>query len=79
MIVELLLRCLIGGVIVCAFSAVSEVIKPQSYAGIFGAAPSVALATRPVSTPWVQPWVLSAFWPSRCLSGSSRRAFPPGW
>jgi hypothetical protein len=45
MIVELLLRCLIGGVIVCAFSAVSEVIKPQSYAGIFGAAPSVALAT----------------------------------
>ena len=39
MIIDLLLRCLIGGVIVCAFSAVSEVIKPQSYAGIFGAAP----------------------------------------
>jgi hypothetical protein len=45
MIVELLLRFLIGGAIVCAFSVISEVIKPQSYAGIFGAAPSVALAT----------------------------------
>jgi hypothetical protein len=43
--IELLLRFLIGGIIVCVFSAVSSVIKPQSYAGIFGAAPSVALAT----------------------------------
>jgi len=45
MITELLLRFLIGGIVVCAFSAVSQVIKPQSFAGIFGAAPSVALAT----------------------------------
>ena len=45
MILELVLRFLIGGSVVCAFSAISEVIKPQSYAGIFGAAPSVALAT----------------------------------
>jgi hypothetical protein len=45
MIIELLLRFLIGGIVVCAFSAVSQVIKPQSFAGIFGAAPSVALAT----------------------------------
>jgi hypothetical protein len=42
---ELLLRFLIGGLVVSAFSVVGEVVKPQSYAGIFGAAPSVALAT----------------------------------
>lgn len=45
MITELLLRFLIGGAVVCVFSAISAVIKPQSFAGIFGAAPSVALAT----------------------------------
>ncbi len=45
MIVELLLRFLIGGLVVSAFSLISQVIKPQSFAGIFGLAPSVALAT----------------------------------
>lgn len=45
MIMELLLRFLIGGAVVSVFSAISQVIKPQSFAGVFGAAPSVALAT----------------------------------
>jgi hypothetical protein len=42
---QLLFRFLIGGIVVCAFAAVSDVLKPKSFAGLFGAAPSVALAT----------------------------------
>ena len=45
MALDLILRFFIGGAIVCAFSAISSVLKPKSFAGIFGAAPSVALAT----------------------------------
>ncbi|HTZ94859.1 MAG TPA: DUF3147 family protein [Terriglobales bacterium] len=42
---EILIRFLIGGIVVSAFALVSDVFKPKSFAGIFGAAPSVALAT----------------------------------
>jgi hypothetical protein len=43
--IELLLRFLAGGAMVSAFAAVGEVFKPKTFAGLFGAAPSVALAT----------------------------------
>jgi hypothetical protein len=42
---ELVIRFLIGGVIVSLFAAVAEILRPKSFAGIFGAAPSVALST----------------------------------
>ena len=29
----------------CAFAAIGDILKPKSFAGLFGAAPSVALAT----------------------------------
>ena len=45
MIKELVLRFLIGGVVVSAFAALSEILRPKSFAGLFGAAPSIALAT----------------------------------
>ena len=45
MLTHLLLRFLIGGIIVCGFAAISDILKPKSFAGLFGAAPSVALAT----------------------------------
>jgi hypothetical protein len=41
----MLFRFLIGGAVVSAFSALGDVLKPKSFAGLFGAAPSVALAT----------------------------------
>ena len=34
-----------GGAIVSAFAVIADVLKPKSFAGLFGAAPSVALAT----------------------------------
>lgn len=40
-----LVRFLIGGCVVTAFSALGEVFRPKSFAGLFGAAPSIALAT----------------------------------
>jgi len=42
---EELIRFLIGGVVVSAFATLGEVFRPKSFAGLFGAAPSIALAT----------------------------------
>src|SRR5207237_1333606 len=42
---DLMLRFILGGLIVSAFSVVGDVLKPKSVAGIFGAAPSMALVT----------------------------------
>jgi Protein of unknown function (DUF3147) len=42
---DLLLRFAAGGVIVCVFAAIGDALKPKIFAGLFGAAPSVALAT----------------------------------
>jgi hypothetical protein len=42
---ETLIRFLIGGSIVSVFAALGDLFKPKSFAGLFGAAPAVALAT----------------------------------
>jgi hypothetical protein len=42
---EILVRFAIGGVVVSIFSAIGSVLRPKTFAGLFGAAPSVALAT----------------------------------
>jgi hypothetical protein len=45
LIVEYLLRFIIGGLAVSAFAALGDVLRPKSFAGLFGAAPSIAIAT----------------------------------
>jgi uncharacterized membrane protein (GlpM family) len=42
---DLAARFLIGGLVVSAFSLLSDLFKPKTFAGLFGAAPSIALAT----------------------------------
>jgi len=42
---ELIFRFMIGGVVVSLFSVLGDVLRPKSFAGLFGAAPSIALAT----------------------------------
>ena len=42
---EYLVRFLAGGIFVSAFAVLGDVLRPKSFAGLFGAAPSVALAT----------------------------------
>lgn len=42
---EMMVRILVGGGIVTGFSLLGSILKPKSFAGLFGAAPSVALAT----------------------------------
>jgi hypothetical protein len=42
---EFLWRFLVGGVLVSAFALLSDLFRPRRFAGLFGAAPSVALAT----------------------------------
>jgi hypothetical protein len=43
--IEIVIRFLIGGVVVSLFAIIGDLLKPKSFAGLFGAAPSVALAT----------------------------------
>jgi hypothetical protein len=42
---QILIRFLIGGAVVSAFALLGDLLKPKSFAGLLGAAPSVALAT----------------------------------
>ena len=42
---ETCIRLIVGGLFVSAFAVLGDVLKPKSFAGLFGAAPSVALAT----------------------------------
>src|ERR1700739_1013422 len=39
------LRFIASGVAVSAFAALGDTLRPKSFAGLFGAAPSIALAT----------------------------------
>ncbi|MGL9622369.1 DUF3147 family protein [Bradyrhizobium sp. U531] len=42
---EYIVRFLVGGAVVSVFSMLGDLLRPKSFAGLFGAAPSVALAT----------------------------------
>jgi hypothetical protein len=43
--IEIVIRFVIGGLVVSVFAVIGDLLKPKSFAGLFGAAPSVALAT----------------------------------
>jgi hypothetical protein len=45
LITQLIFRFAFGGFIVTLFAALGDVLRPKSFAGLFAAAPSVALAT----------------------------------
>jgi hypothetical protein len=42
---EIILRFIVGGAVVSGFALIGDVLNPKSFAGLFGAAPSIALAT----------------------------------
>jgi hypothetical protein len=42
---ELIVRFLVGGTVVSFFAMLGDMLRPKSFAGLFSAAPSVALAT----------------------------------
>jgi hypothetical protein len=45
LLTDALARLIIGGLVVSAFATIGGLFRPTSFAGLFGAAPSVALAT----------------------------------
>jgi hypothetical protein len=42
---ETIIRFVVGGLFVSVFATLADILKPKSFAGLFGAAPSIALAT----------------------------------
>lgn len=47
---DILIRFIVGGFFVSFFAILADILKPKSFAGLFGAAPSVALATLILTT-----------------------------
>jgi hypothetical protein len=45
MSIQFIFRFAAGGFLVAVFATVGDIFRPKSFAGLFGAAPSVALAT----------------------------------
>jgi hypothetical protein len=43
--IDIIIRFVVGGLAVSAFAVLGDVLRPKSFAGLFGAAPSIALAT----------------------------------
>jgi Protein of unknown function (DUF3147) len=46
---EYFVRFVVGGLAVSAFAALADMLRPKTFAGLFGAAPSIALATLPIT------------------------------
>jgi uncharacterized membrane protein (GlpM family) len=42
---DLLIKFLVGGIVVSAFSTAGDLLKPKSFAGLLTGAPTIALAT----------------------------------
>ena len=42
---EMIARFIIGGLVISSFAVLGDILKPKSFAGLFSAAPSVALAS----------------------------------
>ena len=84
---EYVVRFLVGGVVVSAFAMLGDILRPKSFAGLFGAAPSVALATlgiaeyrHGVDYAAQQSWAMTAG-PSRSqftALSSANSSFAPG-
>jgi len=51
-VTEYILRFFAGGLLVSLFAIIGDIVRPKSFAGLFGAAPSVALATLGIA--WFQ-------------------------
>ncbi len=47
---DLIVRFIVEGLVVALFALIGDGLKPKSFAGLFGAAPSVALATLSLTT-----------------------------
>jgi hypothetical protein len=45
MTTEMLVRFLVGGLVISLFASAGDILRPKSFAGVFAAAPSLALAT----------------------------------
>lgn len=50
--IEYVIRFLAGGALVSLFAIIGDIVRPKSFAGLFGAAPSVALVTLGIA--WFQ-------------------------
>ncbi len=42
---DIILRFLIGGIVISIFAVIGDIFRPRTFSGLFGAAPTVALAT----------------------------------
>lgn len=51
MATEVVVRFFVGGAVVSFFALIGDIVRPKSFAGLFGAAPSVALVSLALALP----------------------------
>jgi hypothetical protein len=89
MLTTLIARFLLGGAIVSVFAVVAEMFEPKTFAGVFGAAPSVALASLALafhqhgasyvvveSRALIIGSIALLFYSAACVAASKARRFP---
>jgi hypothetical protein len=74
LIEEYVLRFVVGGLAVSAFAMFGDVFRPRSFAGLFGAAPSIAIATL-VLTIWKHGSQYAAVEASSMIVGAAALCF----
>jgi hypothetical protein len=72
---ELLIRFFAGGIVVSAFAFLADVLRPKSFAGLFGAAPSVALVSLSLAIPMLGPGYVAAEGRSMMIGAAALCAF----
>ena len=90
-VTDLLLRFFIGGTVVSAFAAIGQLFEPKTFAGLFGAAPSIATATLALtyvergraatatSAQWMAVATAALFLYATCCVWACRRRRIPVW
>jgi hypothetical protein len=71
----LLIRLFAGGIVVSAFSLLADVLRPKSFAGLFGAAPSVALVSLSLAIPTQGPGYVATEGRSMMIGAAALCAF----
>jgi hypothetical protein len=72
---ELLVRFFAGGIVVSAFALLADVLRPKSFAGLFGAAPSVALVSLSLAIPLHGPGYVATEGRSMMIGAAALCAF----
>jgi hypothetical protein len=72
---EYVIRFFAGALLVSLFSGVGDVLRPKTFAGLFGAAPSIAIATLLITYATKGAWFVATEARSMVIGGAALTAY----